>query len=237
MSISIRGGIVDETWSFRYDGEELTLHVQTPGSPHSLRTVNRSGFANRHPWEIFFRVLNELVWFYRIEVRDIAGGHSDYSANADFQTNDDSYAIRLADFKQKVFNEDQHLALGLYREGISSGSTYYAFLCYARILEIPFKNGKCKGDWIEREIPNLKGSLATSMRDRRIHMLCGKPLAKWLQDDGRHGLSHANIQSGQVVRDPNSYQDWEDIKWGNTVMQELAEKAITDELGVETRGN
>lgn len=235
MSISVQGGIVDETWTFRYDGEEVTLHVQKPHSRHSLRTVNRSGFANRHPWEIFFRVLNELVWFYRIEVRDIAGGHGDYAANADFRPNDDAYAIELANFKQKIFKDDQHLALGLYREGASSGSTYYAFLCYARILEIPFNNGKQKGAWIEREILNLQGALATSMRDRRMHMLGGKSLAKWLQEDGRHGLSHANIQSGQVVRDPNSYQDWEDIKWGNTVMQELAEKAITDELGVEKR--
>lgn len=85
------------------------------------------------------------MWFYEIEVSDIAGGHSDYSANADFLPNDNSYAIRLAKFKQRVFNENQHLALGFYREGVSSGSAYYAFLCYAKLLEIPFKDGREKG--------------------------------------------------------------------------------------------
>lgn len=236
MTISVRGGIVDETWRFRYDDEELTLHVKKPNVPHSLRTANQNGFTTRHPWEIFFRVLNEFVWFYGIEVTEIAGGHGDFSANADFRPSDDGYALRLSDFRQKVFEKDQHLALGLYREGISSGSTYYAFLCYARILEIPFKDGKNKGAWIDSEIPNLSSPLAKSMRDRRIHMLGDKPLGKWLQEDGRHALSHANLQSGRIVRDPNSFQDWDDIKWGNTVMQELAERAITKELGVEEKG-
>lgn len=76
-----------------------------------------------------------------------------------------------------------------------------------------------------------------SMRGRRIRMLGGKPLSMWLKEEGRGALSHANVQSGKVVRDPNSYQDWEDVKWGNTVMHELAEKAIIEELGVERKGN
>ncbi len=237
MPISIRDGIVDETWGFSYDGEEVTLRVEKPRLPHSLRIVNKAGFKNRHPWEVFFRVLNEFVWFYGIEVANIGGGHGNYSANAEFLPSDDSYAIRLEGFRQRVLDDNQHLALGFYREGISSGSTYYAFLCYAKILEIPFKDGKTKGDWIDQAVPKLRTSLAKSMRDRRIHMLGEKPLGRWLKEEGRDALSHANIQSGRVVRDPNSFKDWDDIKWGNTVMHELAEKVIIEELGVQGKGN
>lgn len=237
MPISIKDGIVDETWKFPYDGEEVTLYVNKPRVPHSLHIANRTGFKNRHPWEIFFRILNEFVWFYGIEVANVSGGHGDYSASADFLPDDDSYAIRLSNFKQQVFKEDQHLALGFYREGVSSGSAYYAFLCYAKILEIPFKDGKRKGVWIDQELQKLKSPLAISMRDRRIHMLGGKPLGMWLKEEGRDALSHANIQKGKVVRDPNSYQDWDDIKWGNTVMRELAEKVIIEELGVASKSN
>lgn len=237
MPISIKNGIVDETWHLPYDGEEVTLHVKKPRLPHSLHVSNRTGFKKRHPWEIFFRVLNELVWFYDIEVTNVGGGHGDFAENAEFLPNDDSYAIRLVDFKQQVFDDDQHLALGFYREGVSSGSPYYAFLCYAKILEIPFANGRQKGTWVDQEVQNLKSPLALLMRDRRVHILGGKPLGTWLKEDGRDALSHANVQSGKVVKDPNSYQDWDDIKWGNTVMHELAKKVIIEKLGVATSGN
>ncbi len=232
MPISIKDGIVNERWRLAYDGEDLELEVKKPRYPHALFLSNRSGFLNRHPWEIFFRILNEFVWFYDIKVQDLNGGHGHYSANINFLPCDDNYVTQLLDFKQQVFREDQHLALGFFREGVSSGSAYYAFMCYSKILEIPFKDGRSKGAWIDEEIPNLKGELAISLRDRRIHMLGGKALGMWLKQDGRDALSHANIQSGNTVRDPNSYQDWDEIKWGNEVMRELAEKVIIEKLGV-----
>lgn len=237
MPISIRDGIVDKSWVFAYDGEDVTLHVEKPRYPHTLHIANRTGFRRRHPWETFFRILNEFAWYYGVKVKDLNGAHGKYSANANFLPDDDSYAIRLPDFKQQVFKEAQHLALGFFREGMSSGSAYYAFLCYAKILEIPFKDGTEKGIWIDESIQHLESNLAVSMRDRRIDVLGGKTLGLWLQKDGRNALSHAKIQSGKLVRDPNSYRDWNDIKWGNTVMRELAEKVIVEELSVARRGN
>lgn len=75
MPISIQNGIVDERWTLNYDGEQVELEVKKPNFPHSLFTKNQKGFKNRHPWEIFFRILNELVWFYDITVQDLNGGH------------------------------------------------------------------------------------------------------------------------------------------------------------------
>ncbi len=130
------------------------------------------------------------------------------------------------------------ILFGKWRVYIEDNSKpYYRFLCYSKILEIPFKDGKKKGNWIDKEIPNLKGGLAISFRDRRVNVLGGKTLGKWLKEDGRDALSHANVQKEKIVRDPNSYQDWDDIKWGNIVMHELAEKVIVAKLGVPPRGN
>jgi hypothetical protein len=235
MPISIQNGIVDERWTLNYDGEKVELEVKKPHSPHSLFTTNRKGFKNRHPWELFFRILNEFVWFYDITVQDLNGGYGHYSANINFFPDDDSYAIQLIDFQQQIFEKDQHLALGFFREGVSSGSAYYEFMCYSKILEIPFKDGNSKGAWIEKEIPTLRSELAVSFRDRRVHLLGGKTLGMWLREDGRNALSHANIQGGRTVRDPNSYQDWDEIKWGNAVMQELAEKAMIDCLKIPNK--
>jgi hypothetical protein len=86
----------------------VKLEVKKPKFPHTLFVRNRRGFKNTHPWEIFFRILNELVWFYDITVQDLNGGHGDYSANISFLPNDDSYAIQLINFKQQIFEKDQH---------------------------------------------------------------------------------------------------------------------------------
>jgi hypothetical protein len=232
MAIDITNGITDETWTVEYDNETLQLTVKRSRHPHCVFSRNKKGFQHRHPWEIFFRFFNELVWFYNITIKDINGGHGDYCANANFLPSDDSYAIDLSSFHQQIFEKNQHLALGFYREGVSSESPYYEFLCYAKILEIPFKDGKKKGIWINEEIPNLKDNLAATFRDRKVHLLGGKTLGEWLKKDRRDALSHANIQNNNTIRDPNCYQDWDEIKWGNRIMHELAEKVIVEKLGV-----
>lgn len=234
MAIDPFKGITNESWSINYDDESVLLTVERSGHPHLLSVENKKGFS-RNPWEVFFRLLNEIVWFYDIEAWDLNGSHGDFAANAYFTTTDDSYAIQLAGFEQRVFDKAQHLALGFFREAVSCGSPYYAFLCYSKIIEIPFKNGKAKGNWIDQEIPKLSNGMAVTLRDRKVDVLGGKSLGYWLHQDGRHALAHANIQGSDLVRDPNSYKDWDEIKWGNVVMKELAEKIITNELNVPNR--
>jgi len=198
-------------------------------------TKNKKGFQHRHPWEIFFRFFNELVWFYDLTIQNINGGHGEYCANANFLPKDDSYAIQLSSFKQQIFEGHQHLALGFYREGVSCESPYYRFLCYSKILEIPFKNGREKGRWIDEQIPFLKDDLSVTFRDRKLHIFGGKTLGMWLKEDGRDAVAHANIQSDDTVRDPNCYQDWDEIKWGNVVMHELAEKVMVSKLRIQKK--
>lgn len=231
MPISITNGIVDEQWILQYDSKEVILEVKRPGCPHGLSISNIHGISTIDAWSVFFKILNELVWFYGIKVHDLNGGSGTCCANVNFMPSDDSYAISLDNFNQQVFDKNQHLALGFFREAVSNNNTYYEFICYAKILEIPFKDGNSKGQWIDGEIPNLENELAKTFRDRKVHLLNGKTLGEWLRDDGRNALSHANINSNQTVRDPNSYTDWDEIKWGNTVMRELAKRAIK-KLGV-----
>ena len=138
MTVDIINGITDETWNVEYDNETLKLKVKRSRHPHCVFIQNKKGFKHRHPWEIFFRFFNELVWFCDITIKDVNGGDGAYFANANFLPSDDSYAIKLSSFQQQISDEKQHLALGFYREGVSSGSPYYRFLCYSKILEIPF---------------------------------------------------------------------------------------------------
>ncbi len=232
MPISIDNGVTDENWSITYDNREVQVQASKRRFFHTLFARDRKGFGKHHPFVVFFRILNELVWFADIKVDNFNGGHGDYCANLNFRASDDSYLIQLEGFHQQVTTEEQHLALGFFREGQSSGSAFYEFICYAKILEIPFKDGRAKGAWVDQAIAGLQGDLALTVRDRKIEMLGGKNLGKWLHEDGRHALSHAKIRAGETVRDPNSFNDWDEIKWGNTVMRELAEKAIVEELHI-----
>lgn len=232
MPISIDNGITDETWVIIYDNREIQVEANKRRFFHTLFAREKNGFVGNHPFDVFFRILNEFVWFSDIRVNDLNGGHGEYCANLNFMVSDDSYLVRLGQFDQQVTTEEQHLALGFFREGISSGSAFYEFICYAKILEMPFKNGKEKSNWIDKAINDLRDDLALTVRDRKIAMLDGKSLEKWLREDGRNALALAKLRGGKTVRDPNSFKDWDEIKWGNTVMRELAEKVIVEELQI-----
>jgi hypothetical protein len=230
--MSIDNGITDETWVITYDNREIKVEASKRRLFHNLIARDKKGFVGNHPFDVFFRILNEFVWFSDIKVNDLNGGHGEYCANLNFLVSSDSYLIRLEKFRQQVTTEEQHLALGFFREGLSSGSAFYEFICYAKILEMPFKNGKAKSTWIDKAINGLRDNLALTVRDRKIAMLDGKSLEKWLREDGRNALAHAKLRGGKTVRDPNSFKDWDEIKWGNTVMRELAEKVIVEELQI-----
>lgn len=232
MPITTDKGVIDESWSIRYDDEEVIVQAGKRRLHHTLLLKSRNGFERHHPFEVFFRVLNELVWFLDVKLEDINGGHGRFSANLNFQANDDSYMTSLSRFQQQVHSSEQHLALGFFREGHCSSSAFYQFLCFAKILEIPFRDGKDKGIWIDQAICELRDELALTVKDRDVVMLKGKTLGMWLKQDGRDALSHANIIGGATVRDPNSYRDWDEIKWANTVMRELAERVMMDKIGI-----
>ena len=232
MPISNDNGITDETWVITYDGREIQVEASKRRLFHALFARDKKGSGGSHPFDVFFRILNEFVWFSNIKVDDLNGGHGKYCANLNFRASDDSYLIQLEGFSQQVTTEEQHLALGFFREGQSSGSAFYQFICYAKILEMPFTNVKAKSAWIDQAISELRDDPAVTVRDRKIEMLGGKSLEKWLREDGRNALAHAKLKGGMAVRDPNSFKDWDEIKWGNTVMRELAEKAIVEELDI-----
>lgn len=193
MPISIYSGIVDESWLIAYDNREVRVEASKQRFFHALFASDRNGFGRIQPFDIFFRVLNELVWFLDIKVDDLNGGHGEYAANLNFRASDDSYLIKLGEFRQQVTTEEQHLALGFFREALSGGSTFYQFICYAKILEIPFKDGKAKGGWVDQAISGLQDDLV----DCKIDILGGKSLGKWLHEDCRHALAHAKVKSGR----------------------------------------
>lgn len=225
---------MDKPWCIEYDGFNLVINVQKRETEHTVKCNYRSkGNVYKEAFGSIFRFFNELVWFYDLRVSNINGGHSHGShVSLNYNVNSDSY---LLTFKQRVHEEEQHLALAFFREAECNESPYYRFICFAKILEIPFIKNQhnVKKTWVEDNLKKLNNKMAASYRDRKIMSLGNRSLADWLHEDGRHAIVHA--RRGQIVRDPNNYDDWDGIKWANVIMQELAERLIIQKLMVPER--
>ena len=224
---------MNKPWNFKYDGYNLEINVQKRESEHSVRCSYRAKGSYKEAYASIFHLFNELVWFYDLRVCNVNGGHSQGShVFLNYTVNSDSYLLSL---KQRVYEKSQHLALAFFREAECNESPYYRFMCFAKILEIPFKKDQqnIKRKWVEEQLNKLKNKTASMFRDRKAESLRDRTFSDWLYKDGRHAIVHASY--GAIIRDPNNYDDWDEIKWANEIMQELAEALIIQKLRVSVR--
>lgn len=218
----------------KYDRYDLEVSVQQLSREHFVKCMFQGISTHRDAFNAIYRFFNEVEWFHAVKPRNAVGGHVEgVQAHLYYNVNCDGY---LLGFEQRIFDKIQHQALGFYREAKCNESPFYRFMCYRKILETPFAKKdltKQLVPWIEDRINSLESDLAKNFRDRKIEVLKGKSVADWLHENCRHPLSHAT-KDFQVI-DASDYNDREDIKWANTVMEELACKAITGLLNVPTR--
>jgi hypothetical protein len=119
------------------------------------------------------------------------------------------------------------LALALYREAISLQGPAYAFLGFARVINILYRRGVAQKQWINRTIPLITDREA---RDR-IAILAGAyaDVGEYLYDSGRCAIAHA---FGSPVVDPDNPNDILRLMGDLIVVRALAEYLIEHELGV-----
>ena len=225
-----RSIFMNKPWNFDYDDYDLEINVKKREAEHTVKCSYRAKGNYKDAYASIFRLFNELVWFYDLRVSNVNGVHSHGShVSLNYTVNGDSY---LLSFEQRVHEKLQHLALAFFREAKCNESPYYRFMCFAKILEIPFKKDQqiIKKEWIEGQLSKLKSRTASTFRDQKIRVLGDKSLVAWLYKYGRHAIAHAGY--GEIIRDPNNYDDWDEIKWANEIMQELAEALIIQKLRV-----
>ena len=222
---------MNQSFNIEYDNLGFEINIRKREEEHNVKCSFRSKSNYKEAYGSIFRFFNELVWFYDMQVFDINGGHSqDSHVFLNYSVNSDQY---LLIFSQKVHDKRQHLALAFFREAMCNESPYYRFLCFDKILQIPFTKQQQKTHkvpWIKSQLSQLTDKLAVNFSNKIMKNLNNKSLADWLYKDGRHPIAHANL--GKFIRDPNNYDHWNEIKWANTVMQDLAKKCIVDKLGV-----
>ena len=195
-----------------------------------IRTASPRGAVSSQ-FRAASRFLNELAWFYQLPVRMLFCVHGNGTPSCEApSTLIRDEVVMLHDFKQRVYHENAHIGLGFYREGLAAESPYYRFLSYYKILEIPFKNGKARGDWIDSVIPGLRTCTLSLERLRHAGVT---DVGSWLREEGRLALSHAGLASDKPIIDVTDHDHWQNIVWSSEIILELAEQVVVEHLGVE----
>lgn len=127
-------------------------------------------------------------------------------------------------------NEIALCALAFYREGLSIGNPFFAFLSFYKTIATIHRKGTERGSWIKQAL----GKLHTDDAKKRIKEL-GHPdvdIGTYLYQEGRNAIAHAELES---FINPDRVADHERIHKDIPVIQGLAAIAIEEGFSLYNR--
>jgi hypothetical protein len=218
------------TYLIEYDNTKIEIKKGEEDSIHNL-FIETNEKQKEKDFEAGLNFLSELAWLYNSKIIYLTSAFSSNfklpvdASNQGF--NRILNAINLKYYTQVAFNDEQKLALGIYKEGISSNSIFYKFLSFFKIINIRNGSGSDQEDWINNNITKLKNSKyqLEKLKDNEI-----SNIGKYLYVSGRCAIAHANTQP---VADANTFQDIQRISSDTFIIKELAEIFIKEELNVK----
>jgi hypothetical protein len=184
--------------------------------------------------ELLMRFVSNLSWVvgdWGIMVDGIGGGTLPRPMGRDKWSG--GFSIRdefdLSYFPEQA-SEDALLALALMREGRGLNHAAYAFLSFFRILEVAFPNSKKRKAWVEANVTIVEGHGVKDALDGLANNGI-TDIGRHLFESGRCAVAHANRKP---IIDPDKPDDLRRLSSELPIIRALAQKAIEDELGVET---
>jgi methylamine utilization protein MauJ len=139
-------------------------------------------------------------------------------------------ALYRADFDPFVHGEDSEdldFALSLYREGLSSGSIYYSFLSFYKVVQLAFGETKESAAWVNENVRRLGGEVREWLEQEGIPE---DQIADHLWNSGRCAIAHVSGRPGKPVVNPDDPSDWLRISLSVPVVRGLARLAIISGL-------
>jgi hypothetical protein len=119
----------------------------------------------------------------------------------------------------KQITDDQWLALAFFREAINSGSKFYAFLCYHKVLDLVFPKQKDRKDWLNNTAPTLtreKGRLSEILKNNA-------DFEEYLREERLNAIKHV---FHEPVLNPDDPRDEFKVTLDLPLIQDLARLAI-----------
>lgn len=130
----------------------------------------------------------------------------------------------------KIENEDQRIALALYRDAMGSNSNYLSFLFYWQILQINNKNPE---SWINKSFYKKNRAIRFSQNDLSQIKLNNKKLGEYFKDDCRDAIAHITSRKpGKTKILLDTLEDNIRIDVSTRVIKEFAYTYIKEVLGL-----
>lgn len=185
-------------------------------------------------YEIGFCFLSELSWLFDTRIEYFTGGASSYKNSfnvAGRHFNRVGNGIYLDDYTQVANTKKQKIALGLYKEGLSSNSPFYKFLSFFKIINMFHPTGKSQKKWINDHISVITSNLPILLELKKKRTSVGEHL----YHSGRCAIAHCNYSNGKTIINPDNPKDVRRINSEYRLMQEFAKYIIEKELKVPNR--
>jgi len=212
---------INPTYILEYEQQQLEIVRGDIDSGHLVYHQCQDSELNQS-FELVNRFLSELSWIYdtKVEImtRGAAGLRTKFNKQGKYYRVGNS--INLDGYEQEATKDIQKLALGIYREAVSSNSNFYKFLCYARIINITNPSGSMQRNWYNENIGNIEenSKVIERMNSNGVHNI-----GKHVYQSGRCAIAHASFNNGEVVADADSYNDHSRIANELPLMKEFAQ--------------
>lgn len=231
IGFNFEGDFFDQISTINYDGFAIDVVSGKKESCHNLM-IPLSNEIYKEAFKAGCRFLNEFCWVNKVAIYIIGTIYGTGKPKISDKNNlgrIDKYIIH--DFHQIASKDEQHIALGFYREGFSSKSPFYKFLSYYKILNIKCIDGNAHKRWVNNNIKHIRYS---HFAIDRLKTEGVTNVGEFLWRQGRCALAHASIQKNQPIIDVADYDHWQKIVWCNDLLQELVELFIQNELSIST---
>lgn len=148
---------------------------------------------NRHDHEDekLNRLLSSIVWEHKHPIRKLWGAGGPRRPFPVVYGPRMSGGIQidpsfLLYYPSKITTETQWLALTLFREAANSGSNFYAFLCYHKVLDLVFPKLKDRKHWLNNVAPGQ-----TWEKERLLAILKNTTdLEKYFREERLNAIKH-----------------------------------------------
>jgi hypothetical protein len=127
-----------------------------------------------------------------------------------------------------IENEQQRIALTLYREALSSNKEVFAFLLFWQILEVRHHDAV---GWVNSVRKRQPKALRIA-DDIRLLPLAGRRLGEYLQEDCRHAIAHIRRKADRRALRFDDEEEVRRLAISTRIVRELAAYYIRAEMGV-----
>jgi len=219
----------------RYGRDEIEIVRGTAEEGHNLHIFTTSRDLGP-AIEMGLQFLSEISWLYDTSVEILTfggGGHKTPMNIINRRFSRVQNVILLEDYRKISRNQEDAIALGLFREGRSARSIYYSFLSYFKIINLHNSTGPSQISWINANIGHVKDSIALRTMSE-LSKQGISDIGDHLYRSGRCAIAHAYISDGKKIVNPNSFDDYARISQELPIIKDLSKTFIIRELALPT---